>query len=176
MRSLLFHRLLSSHPALLAPEGSSRLHFRFFTARLHFRFFTASLTFACADKLGSLFFPDGPTFRRCKIHVMLRAVSLLPFLKEVQRFSTPVAQRHWLPATWRPDPYHGPDLHRQADDNFAGRTSAGKWARHDDRDGIREVHCNTCEGAGASLRAYLRAFRGVHRPIYISMSQPTRPW
>ena len=36
-------------------------------------------------------------------------------------------------------------------------------ARDDDGDGRREVHCNTCEGAGASLRTYLRAFRGVHK-------------
>ena len=26
-----------------------------------------------------------------------------------------------------------------------------------------KVHCNTCEGAGAALRTYLRAFRGVHK-------------
>ena len=38
-----------------------------------------------------------------------------------------------------------------------------EWARDDDHDGIREVHCNTCEGAGAALRTYLRAFRGVHK-------------
>jgi hypothetical protein len=37
------------------------------------------------------------------------------------------------------------------------------WARDDDGDGRREVHCNTCEGAGAALRTYLRAFRGVHK-------------
>jgi transposase len=41
--------------------------------------------------------------------------------------------------------------------------SAREWARDDDRDGVREVHCNTCEGAGAALRTYLRAFRGVHK-------------
>ena len=40
---------------------------------------------------------------------------------------------------------------------------AHEWARDDDGDGIREVHCNTCEGAGASLRTYLRVFRGVHK-------------
>jgi hypothetical protein len=28
----------------------------------------------------------------------------------------------------------------------------------------REVHGNTCEGAGAAIRTYLRAFRGVHKP------------
>jgi transposase len=38
-----------------------------------------------------------------------------------------------------------------------------EWARDDNGDGQREVHCNTCEGAGAALRTYLRAFRGVHK-------------
>ena len=38
-----------------------------------------------------------------------------------------------------------------------------EWARDDNEDGVREVHCNTCEGAGAGLRTYLRAFRGVHK-------------
>ena len=38
-----------------------------------------------------------------------------------------------------------------------------EWARDADGDGRREVHCNTCEGAGAALRTYLRAFRGVHK-------------
>jgi transposase len=37
------------------------------------------------------------------------------------------------------------------------------WARDDDGDGQREVHGHTCEGAGAALRTYLRAFRGVHK-------------
>jgi transposase-like protein len=38
-----------------------------------------------------------------------------------------------------------------------------EWARDDNGDGQREVHCNTCEGAGTALRTYLRAFRGVHK-------------
>jgi hypothetical protein len=37
------------------------------------------------------------------------------------------------------------------------------WARDDDSDGRREVHCNSCEGAGAALRTYLRPVRGVHK-------------
>ena len=41
--------------------------------------------------------------------------------------------------------------------------STREWARDDDRDGVRELHCHTCEGAGAALRTYLRAFRGVHK-------------
>jgi len=38
-----------------------------------------------------------------------------------------------------------------------------EWARDDNVDGQREVHGNTCEGAGAGLRTYLRVFRGVHK-------------
>ena len=45
----------------------------------------------------------------------------------------------------------------------AVRYGVHQWARDDDGDGRREVHCNSCEGAGAALRTYLRAFRGVHK-------------
>lgn len=46
-----------------------------------------------------------------------------------------------------------------------GRDAEGRreWARDDDGDGVREVHCNTCEGGGAGLRTFLRMFRGVHK-------------
>ena len=37
------------------------------------------------------------------------------------------------------------------------------WARDDDGDGRREGHGNTWEGAGAALRTYRRAVRGVHQ-------------
>jgi transposase-like protein len=40
-----------------------------------------------------------------------------------------------------------------------------EWARDDDGDGWREVHCNSCEGSGAALRTYLRPFRGVHKQL-----------
>ena len=43
------------------------------------------------------------------------------------------------------------------------RHGVREWARDDDGDGRREVHGNSCEGAGAALRTYLRAFRGVHK-------------
>jgi transposase-like protein len=43
------------------------------------------------------------------------------------------------------------------------RHGVHEWARDDDGDGRREVHGNSCEGAGAALRTYLRAFRGVHK-------------
>lgn len=38
-----------------------------------------------------------------------------------------------------------------------------EWARDDDGDGRREVHCNTCEGTGTALRNFLRTFRGLHK-------------
>jgi hypothetical protein len=47
-----------------------------------------------------------------------------------------------------------------------------QWARDDDGDGQREVHGNTCEGAGAALRTSLRAFRGVHKP-YLQLDVAT---
>ena len=39
----------------------------------------------------------------------------------------------------------------------------GEWARDDDGDGVREVHCNTMEGTWTGLRNYLRPFRGVSK-------------
>ena len=41
--------------------------------------------------------------------------------------------------------------------------SHGEYARDDDGDGIREVHCNTMEGIWTGLRNFLRWFRGVHK-------------
>ena len=38
-----------------------------------------------------------------------------------------------------------------------------EWARDDNGDSRREAHCNSCEGASAALRTYLRVFRGVHK-------------
>ena len=39
----------------------------------------------------------------------------------------------------------------------------GEWARDDDGDGVREVHCNTMEGTWTGLRNFLRPFRGVSK-------------
>jgi transposase len=36
-----------------------------------------------------------------------------------------------------------------------------EYARDDDGDGVREVHCNTMEGVWTGLRNFLRPFRGV---------------
>jgi transposase len=40
---------------------------------------------------------------------------------------------------------------------------AGEWARDDNGDGIREVHCNTMEGTWTGLRNFLRPFRGLSK-------------
>lgn len=48
----------------------------------------------------------------------------------------------------------------------------GEWARDDDGDGVREVHCNTMEGLWTGLRNFLRPFRGVHKKYlyqYVAM-------
>jgi len=42
----------------------------------------------------------------------------------------------------------------------------GEFARDDDGDGIREVHCNTMEGIWTGLRNSLRPFRGVNK-VYL---------
>ncbi len=49
--------------------------------------------------------------------------------------------------------------------NKQGRVLHSKyeWVRDDDEDGVREVHCNGCEGMGAGLRTLLRGFRGVSK-------------
>lgn len=38
-----------------------------------------------------------------------------------------------------------------------------EYARDDDGDGIREVHCNTTEGLWTDVRNFLRPFKGVHK-------------
>ena len=37
-------------------------------------------------------------------------------------------------------------------DQATVRHGVHEWARDDNGDGRRKVHCNTCEGAGAALR------------------------
>ena len=41
-----------------------------------------------------------------------------------------------------------------------------EWARDDDGDGVREVHCNTIEGLWTGVRNFLRIFRGVNK-VYL---------
>ena len=43
------------------------------------------------------------------------------------------------------------------------RPGGPEFARDDDGDGIREVHCNTLEGTWTGLRNFLRPFRGISK-------------
>ena len=49
------------------------------------------------------------------------------------------------------------------------------WARDDDVDGVREVHCNTQEGLWTGVRNFLRRFRGV-RKWYLAQYQAIFQW
>lgn len=52
-----------------------------------------------------------------------------------------------------------------------------EYARDDDGDGIREVHCNTVEGMWADVRTFLRPFKGVHKKYlagYVAIAEFTR--
>jgi len=49
-----------------------------------------------------------------------------------------------------------------------------EYARDDDGDGVREVHCNTMEGIWTGLRNFIRPFRGVskwHLAGYVAIFQ-----
>jgi transposase len=50
-----------------------------------------------------------------------------------------------------------------------------EWARDDDGDGVREVHCNTLEGIWTGLRNFLRPFRGVNK-IYLQQYVAMFEW
>lgn len=50
-----------------------------------------------------------------------------------------------------------------------------EWARDDDGDGVREVHCNTAEGVWTGLRNLLRPFRGVSK-WYLSQYVAVFEW
>lgn len=52
------------------------------------------------------------------------------------------------------------------------RPGGPEFARDDDADGVREVHCNTLEGLWTGLRNFLRPFRGVSKQYlgqYVAM-------
>lgn len=52
-----------------------------------------------------------------------------------------------------------------------------EWARDDDGDGIREVHCNAIEGLWTDVRNFLRPFKGVHKKFlagYIAIREIRR--
>ena len=49
------------------------------------------------------------------------------------------------------------------------------WARDDDGDGVREVHCDTQEGIWTGVRTFLRRFRGVSKG-YLAQYQAIFQW
>ncbi len=49
------------------------------------------------------------------------------------------------------------------------------WARDDDGDGVREVHCNTQEGLWTHVRNFLRRFYGVSK-WYLAQYQAVFQW
>ena len=67
---------------------------------------------------------------------------------------------------------------RLAWDGYAHSTvahSRKEWARDDDGDGVREVHCNTLEGIWSGLRTSLRPFRGVNK-VYLGQYVAMFEW
>jgi transposase-like protein len=55
------------------------------------------------------------------------------------------------------------------------RHNEREWARDDDGDGVREVHCNTLEGIWTGLRNFLRPFRGVNK-VYLEQYVKMFEW
>ena len=53
--------------------------------------------------------------------------------------------------------------------------AAGEWARDDDGDGVREVHCNTQEGIWTHVRTFLRRFYGVSK-WYLAQYEAVFQW
>ena len=114
MRPLLFQHLLSPHPALPTPEGSSRLLFQVLRRFPGLRFRLKNSAPSCSL--------SGPTFRRCKFHLMLRAVVSLPLLRELHRFSTSGRPEALDACYVAACPLPRPDFHRLVDVSFSGHT------------------------------------------------------
>ena len=68
----------------------------------------------------------------------------------------PAGSTRLYPDEWQSSqgshPFHAPVRH-----------GVQAWAWEAEGEGIREGHGHTCEGAGAALRTYRRAFREVHQ-------------
>jgi len=133
VRPLLFHRLLSHHPALPTPEGSSVLRFQVLpdvSIRRTFR----GLRFGMRNSAPSCPLA-GSTSRRCKLHFMLRADALRLLLEGLQRFNTASHPTALVACYLAACPLPGSDFHRLADDDFSGHTSLC-WATGTEQDAI----------------------------------------
>jgi hypothetical protein len=79
----------------------------------------------------------------------------------------PLAERYSQPGTIvNSDEWVGYDLlpqHGRPRVKVKHSRPRPEYARDDDGDGVREVHCNTMEGIWTGLRNFLRPFRGVNK-------------
>jgi transposase-like protein len=96
---------------------------------------------------------------RLRLEVVMNSTRdvLLPRVLACAPVGTTVYTDEWaayarIPEYARP---HGTVCHNKQ------RPGGPEYARDDDGDGVREVHCNTLEGIWTGLRNFLRPFRGV---------------
>ena len=82
--------------------------------------------------------------------------TLEPHVVAVTQPGTTANTDEWSPYT------HLPEVGR-AHKTVCHTPGRREWARDDDGDGLREVHCNTSEGIWTGLRNFLRPFRGVSK-------------
>jgi transposase len=98
----------------------------------------------------------GRTSGRVRLRVARHAgeSELIPAVRAAARPGATVSTDEW------------PGYARLAWDGYGHATvnhGRREWARDDDGDGVREVHCNTMEGIWTGLRNFLRPFRGVNK-------------
>ena len=98
VRSPLFHRLLSQHPAPPYAGG-----FLAAVTQVLRRFHGLRYQSVTRLPLAPL---SGLTFRRCRIHLILRLLFCSSFSEGYIASTHPVTQMHWMPATWPPGGYH----------------------------------------------------------------------
>ncbi len=82
--------------------------------------------------------------------------TLQPFVEERTRHTATVYTDEWQAYNHLPD-------NGRAHASVCHTPGQREWARDDDGDGVREVHCNTMEGIWTGLRNFLRLFRGVNK-------------
>jgi hypothetical protein len=98
----------------------------------------------CRQKLFDLLHPEGFA---CPRRAATEGLNI-----HRRRPDSPVADQHG----YKP-------LGRTARGHATVNHNRGEFARDDDGDGIREVHCNTLEGIWTGLRNFLRPFRGANK-------------
>ncbi len=84
------------------------------------------------------------------------AVAWVGFVVAVTRPGTMVYTDEW-------GAYRGLRRHGRGHASVRHAAQPREWARDDDGDGVREVHCNTLEGLWTGVRNFLRPFRGVSK-------------